>query len=86
MTETESMDIVQQIGDLMDTTEPQERRDQQSHGVTVNVNASDNCVVVGDRIEINIHVGDRKSGHAAKDKLGPQLWENGDRSVAEETE
>jgi hypothetical protein len=58
------------MGEFMAEVEPENQKDQQRSGVTVNVNSSDNYVVTGDRIEINIHIGDRESSHAARKNRG----------------
>jgi hypothetical protein len=67
VTDKERLHLVEQMGEFMAEVDPENQKDQQRSSVTINVN-SPNCVVAGDRIEINIHVGNEKSGHAAEEE------------------
>lgn len=41
----------------MDASEASRQSEAQRFGVTININSPNNCIVSGDRIDINIHVG-----------------------------
>jgi hypothetical protein len=73
MTERERLHLVEKMGVFMRAVEPEGKKDQRDHGVTINVNSPDNCVVAGDRIEININVNNAHPDPETRTRQGASL-------------
>ena len=81
MTEVERLHLVENMGVFMDTVEPEAKKNDRGPGVTVNINAPDNHIVTGDRIEINIHLYGRAKCSRETDEKG-----NSEAGVSVETQ
>lgn len=57
----------------MRAVEPEGEKDQRDHGVTINVNSPDNCIVVRDRIEISINVNGAHPDPETRKRQGSSL-------------
>jgi hypothetical protein len=73
MTDSERLHLVEKMGVFMRAVEPEGKKNQRDHGVTINVNSPDNCVVAGDRIEINISVNSTPSDPETTKQQGSSL-------------
>jgi hypothetical protein len=61
VTEGERLHLVEQIGAIMDTSEPEKGNEEQSHEVIIHIHSPDNRIAARDYIEVNINLGEKAS-------------------------